>query len=214
MSPAPSPYEASFPELLSALHPRLRTYFGAIAPGYHGYGRGVFQLVGTPRRWLWPALAVLRRQAVLFDVWERDVPFTVVNRPVVDNDEHVAVTATRTFELARGGARMIDAITAERTGLVDYLGIQRRYLARLSAEVVDGALRLRSTRMAVRVGRRHLPLPRWLSPRVSLTERFDDALNRQHVEVILDAPLIGRIYEYAGWFEYEILQDETKEDAS
>ncbi|HAM25570.1 MAG TPA: DUF4166 domain-containing protein, partial [Microbacteriaceae bacterium] len=39
---------------------------------------------------------------------------------------------------------------------------------------------------------------------MSLLERFDDASGRQHVSVTLDAPLIGRLYEYSGSFTYEI----------
>jgi hypothetical protein len=205
MTENPSPYEAAFPELVGALHPRLRAYFGAIPQGFSGHGRGTFVTVGTPRRWLWPVLSILRRQGVLFDAWERDVPFTIVNRPIVDDNGHVAVTAVRSFELDRGEQQMIDAITAEPVGLVDHLGVHRRYAAGLVADVIDGALR---------VGRGHLPLPRPLSPRVSLTERFDDATGRQQVSVTLDAPLIGRIYEYSGSFEYSILPDASSPEAT
>jgi hypothetical protein len=77
-----SPYElCAAPELLARLHPRLRAYFGAIPPGHVGRGEGVFRVVGTPRRWLHPLLALFARDAVMFPVWERDVPFTVENRP-------------------------------------------------------------------------------------------------------------------------------------
>ena len=53
-----SPYELSIgAEVLARLHPRLRTYFGPVPPGHVGRGEGVFTVVGTPRRWLWPVLA-------------------------------------------------------------------------------------------------------------------------------------------------------------
>ncbi|PYY32550.1 DUF4166 domain-containing protein [Curtobacterium sp. MCJR17_055] len=78
-----SPYELSAPaDVLARLHPRLRTYFGRIPSGYVGRGSGTFSVVGTPRRWVWPVLAVFARDAVMFPVWEHDVPFTVENRPV------------------------------------------------------------------------------------------------------------------------------------
>jgi hypothetical protein len=203
-----SPYAASFPALMDGLHPRLRSYFGAIPQGHSGRGLGTFTVVGTPRRWLWPILRVLARQGVLFPAWEHGVAFTVVNRPILDGNGCVAVAAVRTFELDGEGRQMIDAITAEPSGLVDHLGARRRYRVRLTAEVIEGALRLRSAGMAIRVGRRHLRLPTALSPRVSLIERYDDATDRQNVSVVLRAPLIGRVYEYAGSFEYEILPDE------
>jgi hypothetical protein len=78
-----SPYELTTPpDVLARLHPRLRAYFGAVPPGHVGRGEGVFAVVGTPRRWLWPLLACTALDAVMFPVWERDVPFTVENRPV------------------------------------------------------------------------------------------------------------------------------------
>jgi len=47
-----------------------------------------------------------------------------------------------------------------------------------------------------------IPIP--FAPRVTLVERWDDAVDRQHVSLALDAPLLGRIYEYAGHFDYAL----------
>ena len=204
-----SPYELVLGDRLAELHPRLQVYFGGIPNGQLGIGSGSFTVVGTPKRWLWPVLWGLKRQGVLFPVWERDVPFTVVNRPVRDSGDRVAVAAIRTFHLRAGSARMVDAITAEPSGLVDYLGARRRYIARLSADVVDGELRMTSTRLAVRAGNRELVIPSLLSPTVMLVERFDDVSDRQHVAVTVDAPLLGRLYEYAGSFSYEYRPGES-----
>lgn len=201
---APSPYEATIGDDLAGLHPRLQAYFGAIPPGHHGFGRGVFDTVGTPRRWLWPALAAMAGPGVAFPVWERDVPFTVVNRPVVAASGHPAVAAVRTFELAGGDRRMVDEIAASGRGLVDRLGSPCRLEAVLRATVTDGALTLVSTAVTFRMGRAGIRLPAFLSPRVALTERFDDASDAQHVSIVVSAPLVGTIYQYAGSFTYEI----------
>jgi hypothetical protein len=184
----PSPYEATLD--LDGLHPRLRAYFGEIPAGSIGVGRGVFDVVGTPKRWLWPVLWVLGRQGVVFPAWARDVPFTVVNRP-----EGGALHGIRTFHFARGDRQMVDLMSAS-DGLVDELGTRRQYRAELSGEVVDGGLRLRSTSMR--------PLP----GRVEVVERWDDGL--QHVAVVITAPLIGRVYEYSGYFSYEIMEDHVR----
>ncbi|TDN43912.1 uncharacterized protein DUF4166 [Curtobacterium flaccumfaciens] len=159
-----SPYELSTPpDVLARLHPRLRTYFGPIPPGHVGRGEGVFTVVGTPRRWLWPVLAWFARDDVMFPVWERDVPFTVENRPAhvrrgaagleagptpagtgasrsggtAERVGRVAVRAHRTFRFRSGTRTMVDAITAEPHGLVDHLGRRGRVSARLRTEV-DG----------------------------------------------------------------------------
>ncbi|WIE58432.1 DUF4166 domain-containing protein [Curtobacterium sp. MCLR17_031] len=215
-----SPYELSTPpDLLARLHPRLRTYFGPVPPGHVGRGEGVFDVVGTPRRWLWPVLAVFARDSVMFPVWERDVPFTVENRPTrvrrgsgVSLEARVAVRAHRTFRFRSGSRTMVDAITAEPDGLVDHLGRHGRISARLRAQVDGdgpdaGALRLVSTRVTFRALGRDLRLPAALSPRVTLTERFDDEADLQRVSLVLTAPVLGTLYRYEGAFRYEIAPD-------
>ncbi|GAA4672045.1 DUF4166 domain-containing protein [Frondihabitans cladoniiphilus] len=204
----PSPYEIALGPALDGLHPRLRAYFGEIPPGSVGRGEGVFASVGTPRRWLWPVLSVLGRQGILFAAWASDVPFTVTNRPLVDADGNTAVGALRTFVFASGSRTMTDAITATPTGLVDVLGIGRRLEAPLRARVDGGALRLTSHGVTVALGGRRLRLPGWLSPRVELTERFDDETERQQVSLTLEAPLVGRLYEYEGRFTYTVVPSE------
>jgi hypothetical protein len=209
-----SPYETVWNGIPDTLHPRLRDYCGAIPPGHHGYGRGSFDRVGTPRLWLWPFLWVLGRPDVLFPGWYQNVPFTVINRPTRSSSGAVAVGASRTFHFPAGDRTMNDAITAEsaaQTGLVDYLGAHRRLRATLEASVVDGAMHLDSTAVALRVWRRWLTLPRRLSPRVALIERFDDTARVQRVALTLTAPLIGTVYEYAGSFSYDIREGDGSE---
>ncbi|MDT0234046.1 DUF4166 domain-containing protein [Curtobacterium sp. BRB10] len=215
-----SPYELSAPpEVLARLHPRLRTYFGPVPAGHVGRGEGVFGVVGTPRRWLWPVLAVFARDSVVFPVWERDVPFTVENRPArvrrgsgPSLEARPAVRAHRTFHFRSGARTMVDAITAEPDGLVDHLGRHGRVSARLRAQVdADGpdagALRLVSTHVTFRVLGRDLRLPAALSPRVTLVERFDDEADVQRVSLVLAAPVLGTLYRYEGAFRYEIAPD-------
>jgi len=215
-----SPYELSTPpEVLARLHPRLRTYFAAVPPGHVGRGEGVFTVVGTPRRWVWPVLAWFARDAVMFPVWERDVPFTVENRPArvrrgpgTGLEARPAVRAHRTFRFRSGARTMVDAITAEPDGLVDHLGRRGRVSARLRAQVDDtgpdaGALRLVSTRVTFRALGRDLRLPAALSPCVTLTERFDDEADLQRVSLVLTAPVVGTLYRYEGAFRYEIAPD-------
>jgi hypothetical protein len=187
-----SPYEAALN--LVGLHPRLRAYFGEIPAGSVGRGVGVFEVVGTPKRWLWPVLWILGLQGVVFAAWARDVPFTVTNTP-----SNGALGGRRTFHFVRGDRSMVDLISAP-SGLVDELGTRRQYRASLVGEVVDGALRLHSTGMRTRWG---LPLP----GRVDLTERWDDSSDTQHVSVVISAPVLGRVYEYSGYFNYEVVHE-------
>ena len=198
-----SPYERALGDAVAELHPRLRAYFAAVPVGSVGRGSGVFDVVGTPRRWTWPVLTVLARSGVVFPVWQRDVSFTVENRGTPDG----AVIARRVFDLDGGERTMVDRVSMTPIGLVDELGHGSRggvVRAAFRTTAVDGALVLESTRVGVRIGRLRIELPRPLAPRVSLVERFDDAGGRQHVSVTIDLPVVGRVYEYSGSFAYAI----------
>ena len=188
-----SPYEEALH--LTGLHPQLSAYFAEIPTGMVGIGVGTFDVVGTPKRWLWPVLAVLGRQGVLFAHSDRDVPFSVVNEPFGE-----ILSGRRTFHFVSGDRTMVDLMSVVDGLLVDDLGGARRYRAWLSAAVADGAIVLRSTRFAVRVFRTYLRIP----GRVVVTERWDESVGRQHVSAVITAPIIGRIYEYSGFFDYRI----------
>ena len=186
------------------LHPRLRAYFDAIPAGAVGRGSGVFDTVGTPRLWLWPVLAVFARAHVLFPVWEWDVPFTVENRAVAAADGSPAVAARRLFQLPGRRATMVDEIGVRSGALVDRLGDPVRAEARFAATVRDGGLRLRSTAVWLIVAGARVRIPRPLAPVVVLTERWNDAAERQQVAITVGVPIIGRIYQYRGRFRYGI----------
>lgn len=200
MSAPQSPYTRALGEHLDELHPRLRTYFQAIPDGSVGIGEGVFEYVGTPRRWLWPILRVLERRGVVAACDERDVSFRVENRTIASR-----AISERTFHLERGPWVMRDAVALTRHGrVVDELGEPGLIAACFDLETRDGALDLTSRAVGFRLGRLRVRVPEALSPVVRLTESFDDTTERQFVSVTIDAPLIGRVYEYRGHFRYRI----------
>ncbi len=209
MTPVPqSPYARALGERIRELHPRLRAYFLAVPDGTVGVGEGTFQRVGTPRRILLPALRLLERRGVLAARWERDVPFRIENRTIASR-----AIAERTFRFADGDWVMHDAVALTRHGrVVDELGEPGLLAACFDVDVRDGALHLTSRAVGVRWGRLRLRVPRPLSPVVRLVERWDDASGRQRVELTVDAPLWGRVYEYRGHFTYRIQNDTPIED--
>jgi hypothetical protein len=202
-----SPYRAVLGAAFDELHPRLRTYFDAIPAGAVGRGSGVFETVGTPRRWLWPVLAVFARAHVMFPVWERAVPFTVENRAVAAEDGSPAVAAVRDFSLRGSTARMVDRIGVEDGALIDRLGHPVLTEARFVASVRDGGLRLRSTAVRVVIAGRRVTIPRIVAPVVVLTESWDAAAGEQRVSIVVALPVIGRIYQYRGRFRYGIVEE-------
>lgn len=187
-----SPWQRALGARMSQLDPGLLAYFSAIPEGRVGRGTGVFDVVGTPRRWLWPVLALL--PGVVFPVWEHAVPFTVTNRPA----GHGTVRAERVFRFAGGDRTMTDEIGITSAGLTDRLGCVD---VRLEPSVVAGRLVLESTSAVLRLGPLRVPLG-LLAPRVSLVERTEG--DRQHVSLRLSHPLLGTLYEYSGSFTYAV----------
>ena len=190
-----SPWEAALGDRVDELSPGLRAYFGAIPHGCVGRGRGQFERVGTPRRWLWPVLALLAVDGIVFPVWQRRVPFEVENR-----SDGMRLHGIRRFAFSEGARTMVDTITADGATIVDRLGRHGLVEARFHASVIGGALVLRSVRTALRIGRLRVALP--FGPRVELVERT--AGERQRVSLVMTSPLLGRIYEYAGEFDYRV----------
>jgi Domain of unknown function (DUF4166) len=199
----PAPWAVALGARVDELHPQIRDYVGGTATGRIGRGVGTFEVVGTPRRWLWPMLALLARQGVLVPAWRRDVPFTVTNRLSHDG----TLTAERTFELPGGSWTMHDAVSVQDGELVDDLGTAARYRAHLRAWAENGALRLRSTHVSLRIGGAHLRLPTVLAPVVQLREGFDAAAGRQRVHLRLEHPALGVLYEYRGTFDYRVEEE-------
>ena len=176
------------------LAPGLRDYFSELPAGSIGVGDGVFDRVGTPRRWLWPALWIAGLLGIVWPCWETDVPFRVVNRPV-EGDR----AARREFRFRSGSRFMVDRIAPGPDGtVVDRLGHGGLVSVRLRPTIVDAGLRLASERVSL-FG---IPVPM----RVDISEVAQDG-GGQRVDLVVSAAGIGRIYEYAGVFRYRIVAE-------
>lgn len=197
-----SPYARALGGRIEQLHPVLQEYFAPLPDGFIGVGEGVFSRVGTPRRWLWRLLKPLHDRGVVYAGWQLSVPFRITNRLVAGR-----VIAEREFLLPGNAWTMRDAVALKPHGrLVDELGEPDFVAASFDVDVEDGALLLTSRAVGVRLGRVTLRVPGFVSPVVRLRESFDETIGRQRVAVTIDAPLIGRVYEYSGDFTYRIVE--------
>ena len=193
-----APWAAAQGEKVDQLSPALAAYFGGSPEGSHGIGEGVFTTVGTRRIWLWPLLAVLGRWNIVWPVWEREVPFTIVNVPTPHG-----LIAVRRFRFASGDKVMTDRIIWTPRGLRQRLGSGERVVAEMFVEPEEGGLRISSGRVGIRLLGLRFSLPAAWAPRIVVHERTL-ADGRQHVSLTMDLPVVGRAYEYAGAFDYRI----------
>ncbi len=203
-SPA-SPYERALGERISELHPKTAWYFRTIPDGHVGVGRGSFTTAGSRHRWLRPVFRIAESLGVAFAGWERDVPFRIENRTVDGTAE-----AVRHFQLPGRTWLMPDVVTLTPSGILrNEIGPHRTVVTTFDIDVRDGAVVLTIRRVGLRLGPLRLTAPPFLRPRIGLVERWDDERQRHHVDMTIDAPLLGRVYEYTGYFEYAI-ESETR----
>lgn len=195
-----SPYERALGERISELHPKTAWYFRTIPDGQVGVGTGVFTSAGSRHRWLWPVFRIAEALGVAFAGWERDVPFRIENRTV----DGTAV-AVRHFELPGRTWIMPDVVVLGANRILrNEIGPHRTVVTTFDIDVHDEAVVLTIRRVGLRLGPLRIAAPRFLRPRIRLVERWDAATERHHVNMTIDAPLLGRVYEYTGFFSYAI----------
>ena len=177
---------------IEQLAPELRPYFSS-HPGV-GVGSGVFEVAGSPRRFLRPVLAYLAWRRILFPEFARDVPFEITNTPTADG----GLDAVRTFHLPGRDRPLEDTMRVVDGRLHDYLGKRRGFEVRMTLTITDGLLHMRSTRQWLHLGLARVPLP----PLATVTVAESWADGRQHVDVRLRSPILGEWFRYAGSFSY------------
>ncbi|UPL13233.1 DUF4166 domain-containing protein [Microbacterium galbinum] len=199
-----SPYERALGDRISELHPKTAWYFRTIPDGQVGIGTGVFTRAGSPHRWLWPVFRIAESLGVAFAGWERDVPFRIENRTIGGT-----AVAVRYFDLPGRTWVMPDTVAlGENRVLRNEIGPHRTVVTTFDLDVHDGAVVLTIRRVGMRFGRLRIAAPRFLRPRIGLVERWDEDRQQHHVNMTIDAPLLGRVYEYTGYFDY-VIESET-----
>jgi len=195
-----SPYERALGERITELHPKTQRYFRTIPDGQVGVGTGVFTTAGSRHRWLWPVMRVAEALGVAFAGWERDVPFRIENRTIDGR-----AVAVREFDLPGRTWVMPDVVTFGPHGVLrNTIGARHTVVTTFDVDVQDAAMVLTIRRVGLQFGRLRLAAPPFLQPRIRLIERWDEQRERHHVDMTIDAPIIGRVYEYRGYFEYAI----------
>lgn len=193
-----SVYQRALGERFALLDPGLQRYFGPPPAGCVGIGDGVYDTAGCRVAALRPVFAALATRRILFPESGRGVPFAIRNEPGPDG----TLSAVRVFRFPHVVRRMEDRMAAVGDRIVDRLGRRGGLEVELVPTVSDGALRLTSRRLALRVRRLRVPLPRLAV--VVVEERADPSHpeRRQRVDVAIRMPVLGEVFAYRGSFEY------------
>jgi hypothetical protein len=191
-------YEQVLGARIGELDPGLRAYFGELPPGRHGAGSGVYEVAGSRHRWLIPVLSWLAWRRVLFPEYGRGIPFEVVNTAAGGT-----LRARRTFAFPRRTRVMVDEMRVVDGTLRDRLGRRGGLEVELLLDVDGGGLHMRSGRQWLHLGPLRFRMAGLV--RVTLAETVREG--RQHVDVLMTAPVLGEVFRYAGSFTYEVISN-------
>jgi|GEM_PF-119375 len=193
------PYLVALGEDAALLHPQLRAYVDPVPAGYQGRGTGVYTEAGLRLPLLRPVFALLGRWGIAFPERAVDVPFDICNSSTGDG----GVRAVRIFRFGGRTRTMVDETRVVDGILTDRIGRRGVLEVTLAARVDRGGLVLESRRLALRIGRLRVLLPRIL--RVELDERaVGGGSGLQRVDLRVTMPVLGEVYGYRGTFAYAI----------
>jgi hypothetical protein len=187
-----SVYERVLGPDIELLAPELRNYFTGKTVGT---GHGVFTEAGLRLRFLWPVLAFMAWQRILFPEYGRDVSFTVVNTPTANG----SLDAVRTFHFPGMDRPLEDTMRVVDGRLHDFMGRNRGFEVRMALTIAGGSVHMRSDGQWLRFLRARIPVPQLAT--VCVTDSWADG--SQHVDVRLRSPILGEWFRYAGRFTYD-----------
>lgn len=183
------------------LHPEILAQMRSVAPVDRA--EGVFAVAGSRFGRLGAlALPVVGPQ-MLITRFGRDVPFTLTMRARHDSLERPILDTTREFRFPGATQRITDRLTAsEMPGLVrNLLGVRGRVeLIEECSVTADGALRMRTRRIALRLWGRRFALRGILGIAVDLEDGWDETHERRTIRMRARHPLLGTVLEYRGWY--------------
>ena len=196
------------------LHPRILAQMREDPPVDRALG--VFAVAGS-RQGLLALLAMpLVGPRLLVTRFGRDVPFTLTEESRSDDEGRPLLESSREFRF-RGSTQRVDdrlVATGRPRELRNSLGAWGRVELVLDCSVTaDGALRLESRQVAVRLGRRRVVLRGPLRIEVTVEDGWDDRQARRTIAMRTRSPLTGTVMEYRGWYRLEQEPDASSADA-
>lgn len=188
----------------SRLHPRVLRYAEGSGDGAVT-GTGTFRVAGSRFRWLGLLLRPLVGPQLLVTRFQRNVPFTVVNRRVVTAHGGSELHATRSFHFQKGTQVFSDVLVPGSTPgtLRNRVGAAGRVELELRCTATaQGFLRLSERRAWMRFGRIKVRLPRALAVRIDVEDGYDEGTGRQTIDATVRNPILGTVLEYRGSFTF------------
>lgn len=166
---------------------------------------GVFTVAGSRFGRLGALALPLVGPRMLVTRFGHDVPFSLRSRAGRTPAGRATLDTTREFRFPGATQFISDRLTVSVVpGLVrNLLGARGRVeLIEECSVTADGALRMRTRRIALRLWGRRFALRGILGISVDLEDGWDEAHGRRTIEMRARNPLVGTILEYRGWYRH------------
>jgi len=166
---------------------------------------GVFTVAGSRFGRLGALALPLVGPRMLVTRFGHDVPFSLRSRAGRTPAGRATLDTTREFRFPGATQFISDRLTVSVVpGLVrNLLGARGRVeLIEECSVTADGALRMRTRRIALRFWGRRFALRGILGLTVDLEDGWDEAHGRRTIEMRARNPLVGTILEYRGWYRH------------
>lgn len=185
------------------LHPKLQHRY-ALPLDRAFYAEGMMSEIQNGSKLLAPFYRLASKLNFLFPESGDNIPFTIVNRCLINEDGEAEVTWERTFffpmAVRRFNAKM--TVDLEKQLVKDYLGDVPLFYSDLLFDVTkDGFLMITSGMQKVVLGKKEISIPNLLQGRVNVLEGYDELKEVYTIHVSIYNSLIGRIMMYAGEFK-------------
>ncbi|MEV8251954.1 DUF4166 domain-containing protein [Microbacterium sp. NPDC076768] len=185
------------------LHPEIRAQMQVVADS--DTAEGVFEIAGSRfGRLAWcaapvvgPGLLVTRR--------ERNVPFSITTVAAQTRSGRVSLDTAREFRFRAVTQHITDRLTiTARPGIVhNVMGARGRVqLLEHCSVTAEGALRMRTHAVSLKLGRVRIALRGILRVDVDLVDGWDEELRRRTINMRATNPLLGTVLEYRGWYRH------------
>lgn len=195
---------------VDALHPELRAQMRA--EGAEARAEGVFAVAGSRFGRLTALARPFVGRRMLVTRHGGDVPFTLTTRSATDALGRATLDSERAFRFPSGTQFISDRLTVSvHAGLVrNLLGARGRVELIEECSVTDeGFLRMRTQRIALRIGGRRVALRGILGIHVDLVDGWDTENARRTIDMRAVNPLVGTVLEYRGWYRHVSAPSDT-----
>ncbi|UTT54165.1 DUF4166 domain-containing protein [Microbacterium maritypicum] len=203
-------------EQAQRLHPEILAQMSVEAT--RDSAEGVFAVAGSRFGRVAGLAAPVIGPGLLVTRFARDVPFRIDTVSGRSRAGRATLDTVREFRFPGATQYVTDRLFATgHPGIVqNALGVRGRVQILEHCSVTDeGALRMSTRAVALRLGRYRIALRGILRIEVELVDGWDEARHRRTIDMRATSPVLGTVLEYRGWYRYadRTAPDVTASDA-